>query len=226
MDYLSKPSKDDLKSYLHTFNNCAECRLHKNRKCLVLGKGSIHASVVILLDRVSVRAAYNGNIMDGGEGQTLQQVLRFVAEDYPIIRSSFLWVTPTVLCPTQRLGRQEMLPTPSAKEQTACFSRLSEEIHYIQPEIIIACGTAAYKTTTATGSGSYDESLGRVVEAHITGDVGTYPVPMMVTYSMNQLLRNPTQNVGGVWNKTVGHFKQAIATAKLLADKRRTSHGL
>lgn len=226
MDYLSKPSKDDLKSYLHTFNNCTACRLHKNKKGLILGRGSIHASVVVLLDRSSVRAAYSGNIMDGGEGQTLQQVLRFVAEDYPVIRENFLWVTPVTICPTQRPGKQEMLPTPTAKEQAACFERLSGELHRIQPEIIIACGSAAYKAVTPTGSGSYDERVGRVVEAYINGDIGKYPIPVMVTYSMNQLFRNPTQNVGGVWNKTVGHFKQAVSIAETLLKTRRTSNGV
>jgi len=220
MDYHSKPSKDDLKSYLHKFNNCEECRLHKNRKHLITGKGSIDASVVILLDRVSFAAACSGDIMSGGEGKVLQQVLRFVAEDYPIIRTKYLWVTSVVACPTQRLGGRavEMLPAPTAKEQVACSPRLSGEIHKIQPEIILCCGSAAHKALRIDGS--YDESLGRVVEATIHGDTREYRVPAMVTYSMNQLYRNPAQNVGGMWNKTVGHAKQAVKISKILAEKR------
>tara|TARA_Y100000310_G_scaffold334995_1_gene415987 strand:+ start:17864 stop:18547 length:684 start_codon:yes stop_codon:yes gene_type:complete len=227
MDYNSKPSKDELKAYQHTFTTCTDCRLHKNRKIPVLGKGSADASVIILLDRVSVRAACSGNIMDGGEGKTLQQVLRFVSEDYPEIKSKFLWVTPVVICPTQRIGKtNEMIPVPTPKEQAACFSRLSGELHHIQPEIIIACGSAAFKAVTPTGSGSYEEGLGRVVEAYISGNIGTYPIPMMVTYSMNQLYRNPTQNVGGIWHKCIGHFKQAVNISKTLSTNRRPPYGL
>tara|TARA_B000000460_G_scaffold47234_1_gene30268 strand:+ start:4028 stop:4741 length:714 start_codon:yes stop_codon:yes gene_type:complete len=224
MDYLSKPSKDSLKSYQYTFQSCEECRLHKNRKTPISGRGSADASVVILLDKVSARAAYSGNVLDGGEGKTLQQVLRFVAKDYPFIRSKYLWVTPVVICPTQKAGeKKEITPTPSPKEQSSCFPRLSGEIHHIQPEIIIACGSAAFKTVSPSGIGSYEENRGRVIEAYITGDIGKYPIPAMVTYPMSQLYRNPTQNVGGIWNKTIGHFTTAISISETLLRKREST---
>ena len=185
-----------------------------------MGKGSPEASVMIVLDRVSVDAACSGNIMDGGEGKTLQQVLRFVAEDYPIVRNKWLWITSVVACPTQRIGgkKVEMLPAPSIKEQAACYQRLCGEVNHIQPEIIIACGSAAAKTLKI--SGPHEGSLGRVVEGKILGPNREYVVPVMVTYSMNQLYRNPTQNVRGMWNKTVGHIKQAVSISKILSEKR------
>ncbi len=221
MDYRLKQSRDDLKSFLHTFQDCKECALHKNRKTLITGKGSVNASVVILLDRVSAQAASGGNIMDGGEGKTLQQVLKFVAKDYPVIRDSFLWVTPVTVCPTKRVGKLEMLPPPSAREHAACSARLFGEMHTIQPEIVIACGASAYKALNPTRGTPHADNIGRVVEGHIVGDIGTYPVPMMVTFPMNQLFRNPTQTVDGIWNKTISHFKQAINIAQILAEKRR-----
>lgn len=227
MDYLSKPSNYDLKSYQQTFRNCEECRLHENRKTPVLGRGSINASVVVLLDKVSTRTAHSGNIMDGGEGKTLQQVLRFVAEYYPVIRSKYLWVTPVVICPTQKPGEnKEIIPTPTPKEQAACFSRLSGELHYIQPEVLIACGSASFKAVTPSGIGSYDENVGRVIEAFISGDIDKYPIPAMITHSMSQLYRNPTQNVGGIWNKTIGHFKTTMSISETLLKNRRTSYGV
>jgi uracil-DNA glycosylase family 4 len=223
MDYHSKPSKDDLKSFLRTFRDCEDCSLHKNRKTLILGRGSVKASIIILLDKVSPRAASSGNILDGGEGKTLQQVLRFVAEDYPVIRSNLLWITPVVICPTKKIGKTqlEFLPSPSSKQATACSGRLFGEIHTIQPSIIIACGTAAYKAVTPASATPHGTNLGRVVEAYIEGDMGVYPVPMMVTNSMNKLYRDPSQNVRGIWNKTIGHFKQAVDISETLMKKRR-----
>jgi len=221
MDYHLKPSKDDLKSFLYTFRDCAECGLHKNRKTPVSGRGSVDASVVILLDRVSAGAGYSGDIMSGGEGKTLQRVLKFVAEYYPVIRDNFLWVTPVTICPTRRGGKQEMLPAPSAKEQAACSPRLYGEIHRIQPEIIVACGASAYKALTPARSAAHADTIGRVIDGYVQGSVGAYPIPTMVTYSMNQLYRDPTQTKRGIWNKTIGHFKQAVSIATILAEKRR-----
>jgi len=225
MDYRSKLSKDEIKSFLHTYNTCEECKLHKFRKTLITGKGCATAQAVILLDRVSVQAAQTGDIMAGGEGKVLQHVLRFVSEYYPVIKSKFFWVTPVVICPTQSLGRSkaEMLPAPATKEQSACSSRLFGEIHRIQPEIIIACGSAAFKALKPE-QGSYEGSLGRVIEGHIDGDSGSYPIPTMITYSMNQLFRDPTQNVGGMWNKTISHFKLAVEIAQTLTDLRSDTH--
>jgi len=205
--------EEKIDAVLFEYRGCSACPLHKNRKVMISGRGKIHTKIVAVVDRVSPRAAVTGNPLDGGEGKFLSSLFKRSGID-----PSYVWVTPVVSCPSASLsprtrGRIEMLPAPKTGEISACQERLHAEINIIEPHVILAFGSAAMKGVT-TRPTSLSDARGRVTEAFIQGNLVEYPVPMMVLPSINQLFRNPSQNVGGMWNKTIGNIRDALDVAK------------
>jgi uracil-DNA glycosylase family 4 len=212
MDSDTRVLEEKIDELLFDHRDCTLCPLHKHRKVLIRGQGKLHTKIVAVVDRVSPRAAVTGNPLDGGEGKFLASVLKKAGID-----PSYVWVTPVVSCPSSSLaprprGRIDMLSAPKPGELAACRSRLHAEINIIEPHIILAFGSAAMKGVTLRPT-SVVEARGRVTEAYIQGNLVEYAVPMMVLPSVNQLYRDPSQNVGGMWNKTIGNIKDALDVA-------------
>lgn len=183
---------------------------------MIHGQGRVDTKVVALVDRVGPRAATTGDIFNGGEGKFLSGIFKR-AGIYP----AALWVTSVVACPTASLaprerGRIEMLPAPKLSEIKACQPRLHTELHLIEPYIIFAFGTSSAKALCPKQAILH----GRVIEAFVQGDLIEYAVPMMPLPSINQLYRNTTQNVGGMWNKTLEHIREGLEVARILSDTK------
>jgi uracil-DNA glycosylase family 4 len=201
------------------YRSCTNCDLHKYRKVTIRGQGRVDTGIVAVIDRVSPGGATSGDLFYGGEGKALSSILKRAG-----ILPSAVWVTPVVACPTGSLaprerGRIEMLPAPKLSEAKACQPRLYGELHSIQPYIILAFGPASIKALYPKQS----IVVGRVVEAFIQGDLVEYAVPMMPLPSINQLYRNTTQNVGGMWNKTLEHIREGLEVARILSDTKEKS---
>ena len=221
MDSNTKPLGTRIDELLFKQRTCTSCSLHINRKTLLVGNGSVVTDVVAVVDRVSPRAAVTGNLYSGGEGKFLSTLFLRAG-----MSPTALWVTPVVSCPTGSLvptkGRIDMLPAPKKIETSACSPRLHQEIHLIEPSIIFAFGTTS--VTALSPKAKFTEVRGRVSEATIQGDLVHYPVPMMALPSINQLYRNPTQAVGGVWHKTLENIQEGLDIALTLSELRR-NHG-
>ena len=222
MDSNTATLEERIDELLFEYRSCTACGLHRNRKALLYGKGNPNTYVVAVIDRVGPRAAATGNILTGGEGRFLTTLFKRAGMD-----PSAVWMTPVVSCPTGTLRPQnrrvEMLPGPKKPEIEACSSRLHQEIHLIEPCLILAFGSASVNAVVPNAK--VKELQGRVTEAFIQGDLVQYPVPMMALPSINQLYRNPGQNVGGIWNKTLEHLKTGLNVAQRLNSLRRKDHG-
>ena len=215
---MEAPSKtsEELNSLFYTYRSCEACGLHQNKKRLLSGAGSPGAKVVFLLDRVSYQASLSGNILDGQEGQVLMNLLEHLG-----LPPDQFWYSYVVLCPPKGTGGwkgSEMLSLPKASELTACRSRVHKEVHTIQPEMIIACGGTALKSLHAKKAPPFTSNVGRVLESPISGDLVSYPIPTMVTYSMLHLIRNQKSTL--IWNKCLDHISEAIAISETLSTMR------
>lgn len=219
MDSDIKILEERIDELLFSYRSCTKCSLCKNRKTLLYGRGSVNTHIVAVIDRVGPRAASTGNIFTGGEGRFLTTLFKRAG-----MSPSAIWITPVVSCPTgtnqpQQNRRVEMLPAPKKSEVEACRPRLHEELHLIEPCMVFAFGSASVNSLVPNAK--FQELQGRVSEAFIQGDLVEYPVPLMALPSMNQLYRNPAQNVGSIWNKTLENIKAGLAVAHQLTDLRR-----
>lgn len=219
MDSDIKTLNEQIDETLFSYRTCTKCALCKNRKTLLYGRGKVETHIVAVIDRVGPRAASSGNIFTGGEGRFLTTLFKRAGMD-----PKSIWITPVVSCPTgvvapQQKRRVEMLPAPKKSEVEACSPRLHRELHLIEPCMIFAFGAAS--VSALVPNAKFKELQGRVTEAVVRGDLVEYPVPMMALPSMNQLYRNPAQNVGSIWNKTLDNLKAGLSVAHTLTDLRR-----
>lgn len=137
------------------------------------------------------------------------------------------WITTTTMCPTadpneERPFPLETMPAVKSESWNGCRPRLLQEIHLVQPELIVACGANALKALISQGKPpAYDENLGRVVEVMIPGTV-TYPVPTLITYSLLQLYRtNEEFDPNHIWEKAREQINYALSLNETIKQLRK-----
>lgn len=176
--------------------------------------GSSDPDVVIVVDRTSVQTALVGNIFAGLEGSILNSFIRMSEAD-----PNRLWVTTCVSCPTEISipGKRpkEVFQAPKKVAIDACRARLHEELRILEPNMLIAMGPSA--VAALRGQETFTQSLGRVVEANISGEIVDYKLPMMVVDSVMTLLRS-AQNPGKIWNKNIASIRLAMDISKDLKE--------
>lgn len=187
--------------------NCSQCSLSKNRKVPILGQGARNPDIVMVVDRTSVQSSVNGNIFSGREGSVLNYFIRFSKLD-----PEFLYVTPSVFCPTEKPVPQarpkEIFSAPKLANVKACRKWLHKALRVLDPNMIIAMGPTS--VAALRSDETFTQSLGRMVEANIEGHKSDYKLPMMVIDSVVTLLRS-AQNPGKIWNKNLAYVRWASA---------------
>jgi uracil-DNA glycosylase family 4 len=218
---INTPPNDRLESLYFSYRDCRGCSLHKNRKLITRGTGNPEATIIFVLDRLSPANLFQSELLLDGEGKVLESLIEYIGHD---IRD--FWVTSSVLCATgdlspDKFGRDpEVFPIPDAQQLASCQPRLYEEISIIQPEVIVACGAPSLKAISFGTPPKITENLGRIIDVFIKGHLVNYPVPVMVSHSLNALNRTPDIKPGGLWNSACDHYKHAIDVAEFLRNRR------
>lgn len=195
----TRTSLEPLDALYHEYYECKACPRHIERKCFVAGEGNKNAKVVFVVDRPSDEEAYAGTALAGAQRDLLDSVVSSLGYSLDDV-----WITNTVLC----VSKEGKDPKPS--ELKACRSRLQRELHYIQPDLVIALGTLAIKSLIAKEPPSLSSSSGRVMEGSVSGELVDYKVPVLITYSLTFLLRNPDRTPGGLWHKFYLNLKSGF----------------
>lgn len=208
----SKSPQSKLEDIQFNYSTCVSCKLNSNRKVSIVGVGSSDADIVLVVDRTSVQTAVNGNLFAGREGSILNHLIRLSDLD-----PSSLWVTPCVVCPTEKsvpgMRTKEVFSAPKSASIKACSSRLHQEIRTLDPNMLIAMGPTS--VAALRGESTFTATKGRVVEANIIGEVVDYKLPMMVVDGVMTLLRT-AQNPGKIWNKNLADIRLAAQISKQL----------
>lgn len=192
--------------------SCRSCGLCENRKVSIDGVGSYGAEILLVVDRTSVRTSVDGNIFSGNEGSILNNLIRLSKIDV-----NTLWVSTCVACPTEKavpgMRQKEIFSAPKKRAIDACRDRLHEEVHIIDPSILISMGPSSFQALR--GKGNFTQNLGRVVEANLIGRRTDYKVPMMVIDGVMTLLRS-AQNPDKIWNKNLAYMRLAETISQQL----------
>jgi DNA polymerase len=131
---------------------CTLCPLHESRTHAVPGEGKYNARVMIIGEAPGKEEDETGRPFVGSAGRFLNSVLEGTG-----IKREDLFITNTVKC------RPPKNRTPRKLEIVTCTENyLFEQIHLIDPELIMLLGLVAAKTLL--GVKTISEARGKVIE--------------------------------------------------------------
>lgn len=174
---LTKPitkKGDKLSSLLDVsldIGDCRRCKLHKTRKNIVFGEGSVNSKLLFVGEAPGHDEDVEGRPFVGKAGQLLTKIINamgFARED--------VYIANVIKC------RPPENRNPEPDEITACETFLKRQVSIIKPAVIIAMGKFAVQTLLKT-------------EIPISTLRGTFKeyngVKLMPTFHPAYLLRNP-----------------------------------
>ncbi|OHX13180.1 uracil-DNA glycosylase [Chromobacterium sphagni] len=151
--------------------DCQRCRLCETRTQTVFGRGNPKARWLLIGEAPGEQEDRQGLPFVGKAGQLLDNMLAATGLD----REQDVYIANVLKC------RPPGNRNPAPDEIAACHGYLQQQIHHIQPTLILALGRFAAQTLLQT-----EESIGR-----LRGQVHRYQdVPMVVSYHPAYLLRN------------------------------------
>ncbi|WP_173297092.1 uracil-DNA glycosylase [Thermanaeromonas sp. C210] len=133
-------------------NSCRACGLRRTAKNVVLGEGSLRATLMLVGEGPGAREDQLGRPFVGAAGELLNRILRAAG-----FRREEVYITNVVKCrpPGNRL--------PTSAEVEACRGYLEEQIRLVRPKIIVCLGALATQTLIAPG-GSITRLRGQWIE--------------------------------------------------------------
>jgi len=123
-------------SLLNEINNCKKCRLYKTRNKIVIGSGSINATIMIIGEAPGKTEDQTGLPFTGRSGRLLEEIFSICKID----KEKDIFLTNIIKCrpPQNRI--------PSKDKIDACLPWLDCQIDIIKPSLIILLGTTAART--------------------------------------------------------------------------------
>ncbi|WP_199155318.1 uracil-DNA glycosylase [Chromobacterium sp. ASV23] len=151
--------------------DCQRCRLCKTRTQTVFGRGNPQARWMLIGEAPGENEDKQGLPFVGRAGQLLDNMLAAAGLD----QDQDVYIANVLKC------RPPGNRNPAPDEIAACNGYLLQQIHHIQPTLIVALGRFAAQTLLETA-----DSIGR-----LRGKVHRYQgVPLVVSYHPAYLLRN------------------------------------
>ena len=123
---------------------CTLCPLHKEALTVcVPGKGATPAKIMLVGQNPGVKEDCAGEAFIGPSGRLLDEMLADAGFD-----RDECFITNAVKCRTpQEPGTYRDRP-PNTEEIDACRTHLTQEIHRVKPDVIIAMGDVALRALT------------------------------------------------------------------------------
>ena len=123
---------------------CTKCRLHKYRRNIVHGRGSIPADIIIIGEAPGMTEDMWGEAFIGKAGQLLDQIIYKATTECTLPHVPTIYFTNTVLChPCDRRGGTNRQPTMD--EILSCSENVWNIIDKVNPSYFILCGDIAEK---------------------------------------------------------------------------------
>ncbi len=157
-----------LKSFI---SNCHLCNLSKTRKNIVFGEGNIQSSLMLIGEAPGEREDILGRPFVGKAGELLERIITNVLK----IKRSDIYIANILKC------RPPLNRPPNDEEANCCLPYLFKQIEIINPKIIVALGSSAYKYLTND----------TIAITKIRGKVLNFKGRILIpTYHPSYLLRN------------------------------------
>ena len=161
----------DLVSFEQSICNCQKCPLSKTRQNFVFGVGNPHADIVFVGEAPGEQEDLQGVPFVGRAGKLLDKILAAIE-----LTRDDIYICNVLKCRPPK-NRD---PLPAEVEQ--CEPHLINQLHLINPKLIVALGRIAACTILKT-----KDSL-----KNLRNQIFTYAgIDLLVTYHPAALLRNP-----------------------------------
>lgn len=154
-----------------TVANCQNCQLCHTRTQTVFGRGNPQARWMLIGEAPGEQEDKQGQPFVGKAGLLLDNMLAAAGLD----RENDVYIANVLKC------RPPGNRNPNPEEILACSSYLQQQIHHVQPTLILALGRFAVQTLLQT-----EQSIGK-----LRGQLHQYQgIPLIATYHPAYLLRN------------------------------------
>lgn len=190
--------------------------MYRNRRRSIRSEGGAGASVVFVLDRLDPREVGGGQFPGSTHRSVLELLLQYAGR-----QPDEFYYTPATACPPRdprELADEQFVPLAKNPDIVACSTRVHAEIHAIQPRVVVACGQAAAKSLLPVRTPSVMLSAGSLVETLMKGEHVEYPVPVILTNSLQDLAKSDPSDPAGPWEATCQHVLHAIQLADRLIN--------
>ena len=140
--------------------NCQKCKLHKDRKNVVIGTGNKNAKIMFIGEGPGADEDIQGIPFVGKAGQLMNKAFEGVG-----IKREDVYIANIVKC------RPPQNRNPEKEEAEACKEYLETQINLVNPEIIVLLGSVALKNVLGeeygitTARGKWIEKDGRKIIA-------------------------------------------------------------
>lgn len=138
---LSIPTPLSLAQIRQEIDDCQRCKLHSQRRNIVLGSGDEQADILIVGEAPGAEEDLEGEPFIGPAGQLLTRMLTAIN-----LKREEVYITNVVKC--RPPGNRNPLP----EEIAACQPYLISQIKAIRPKIIFTLGNYATQTLLKTTS--------------------------------------------------------------------------
>lgn len=166
------PVFSSLEELINTAKSCDRCRLCHTRKNVVTGMGILTPDVFVVGEGPGANEDEQGLPFVGRGGQYLDKWLDSIG----LSRTTNCYIANIVKC------RPPQNRDPMKDEIEACVGYLNQQIAFLKPKIIFACGRIAAQTLT--GRTSALAALRQKIHSY-------QDIPLVITYHPAGVLRNP-----------------------------------
>ena len=159
-----------LQSLKYNVLKCFKCNLYKTRNNIVFGCGNQQANLVFVGEAPGIEEDFQAKPFVGAAGQLLTKMIEAMR-----LKRSDVYICNIIKCkpPNNR--------NPNQNEIDNCIIYLKEQLHIIQPKVIITLGRYAYQALLNT---TMSISKARGIFTNYEN------IPLMPTFHPAYLLRN------------------------------------
>jgi DNA polymerase len=159
---------------------CTKCpNLAESRTQTVFGVGNVQASLMFVGEAPGADEDAQGEPFVGRAGQLLTKIIETMG-----LQRGDVYIGNILKCRPDTPGQASGNRKPTAVEMATCLGHLEQQIHIIQPQVLVALGATAVQGLLG------QQVAGRTMGALRGNWLEWRGIPLMVTYHPAYLLRN------------------------------------
>ena len=143
-----------------TLDQCRRCELWKSATQAVAGVGPAQASIMLVGEQPGDQEDLAGLPFVGPAGAVLERAML----EAGVARDSIYLTNAVKHFKWEPRGKRRLHKTPAQREIATCHDWLEEELHRVQPQVIVALGSTALKSILQDGAATMTPLIGTPVQ--------------------------------------------------------------
>ena len=143
-----------------TLDQCRRCELWKSATQAVPGAGPAQAPIMLVGEQPGDQEDLAGLPFVGPAGAVLERAML----EAGVARDSIYLTNAVKHFKWEPRGKRRLHKTPAQREIAACHDWLEQELHNVQPQVIVALGSTALKSILQDGAATMTPLIGTPVQ--------------------------------------------------------------